>query len=726
MRSRRSNRLGEFLAFVAASGSGGAAAFSPASPTGRPSVDAVLSGLAVGTATYAAAWAPRWVLVLTAGSALIAGVAPLLIVIAAASMMLSLWICARRCNAPVLRAVAAGASLNVLCWAELHGFFGLSAMVALGTGLFLLAAGLHSRPRRLRRRVWTMAGVSLGLVVAALVAFGLTAADVRSKVQDAHRHVASGMELLRDGEYDDAAAEFEAASTALTNVERGLDDPLGIGAGFVPVVSQHRTAALRLAEAGSAATERLGAALRQVDLESIGPVGGTISLAAIAALDSPLDDVDTALRQLDDAVSDVQSPWLIDPFRDRLDEIHVEIAENAPSLQLIRDTVALAPRMLGDDAERVYLVLFTTPAEARGVGGFPGNYAELTARQGHIEMTGFGRASELEELARATRATVPGPQGFLDRYAQFIFNRDGLLGAAPIRNLTMTPHFPWVGEVAAQLYEQITGVSLDGVMVVDPFVIQELLAFTGPIELNELSSTLTADNAAQFLLIDQYVESSDDVERLEALDEAGNRAFEAFLETDIPDPNAVVDAFGPLVDERRLLLWSPHADEQNLLRELGLLGEVPDPAGSNGWSVTVNNAAASKLDSFLQRTVSYQVTTDPATAESVSILHVELTNTAPAQGLPDYIIGNLVGLPRGTSRLWVSFYSATPLQDASLDHEAVALAPGIERGWNVYSTYVDIPPGQTVLFELTFAGHVAEPSRIVTWTQPLTLEQTTG
>ena len=41
------------------------------------------------------------------------------------------------------------------------------------------------------------------------------------------------------------------------------------------------------------------------------------------------------------------------------------------------------------------------------------------------------------------------------------------------------------------------------------------------------------------------------------------------------------------------------------------------------------------------------------------------------------------------------------------------------QGWNVYSRFVDIPPGGTVTFELELAGTVANPDELVTWEQPM-------
>jgi hypothetical protein len=37
----------------------------------------------------------------------------------------------------------------------------------------------------------------------------------------------------------------------------------------------------------------------------------------------------------------------------------------------------------------------------------------------------------------------------------------------------------------------------------------------------------------------------------------------------------------------------------------------------------------------------------------------------------------------------------------------------------VYSLYVDLAPGQTKSFDLQLSGVVADPSRVVTWTQPM-------
>ena len=49
------------------------------------------------------------------------------------------------------------------------------------------------------------------------------------------------------------------------------------------------------------------------------------------------------------------------------------------------------------------------------------------------------------------------------------------------------------------------------------------------------------------------------------------------------------------------------------------------------------------------------------------------------------------------------------------------MSPGREANWNVYTCYIDVPPGATRSFELHFTGRLDRPDDIVTWTQPLSL-----
>lgn len=717
----RRNLVVEHVAAAIAYGGGAAAAFAPPSPTGRPLVDATLIGAATAGAVYAAASAPWWALGVVAGVAVVAAVNPILVGVALVGLVVAIWVGVKRRNLPELRAVSAGISLNVLAWAELGGLFGLTALLGIASAVLLFVTGIRRRPRAVRTRAWQIVGAVGVLAALAAVGFGVAATGSRANLRNGNRLVNEGIAALNQGEFAVASERFSAASSALRRAEEQLGQPWTLGGSLVPVVSQHRAAVLDLSATGADELATVSDALATIDPETLGITAGRLDLAAVGALAEPFGRVDRALDRLATVVTAADSPWLVTPVADELASLSGRIADNALKVDNAVAAVDLAPTMLGVDGPAVYLVLFTSPAEARGLGGFIGNYAELTVTNGQLELTDFGRVSDLQQQAEAIGARVSGPAGFLARYGRFGFDNDGngAVGNASFSNLTMTPHFPWVGDVATQLYVQVTGRTVNGVIAMDAYVVQALLAYTGPIALSEFDVQLTSENAADYILRQQYELGADDnLQRIDALGEAAELTTNALLSGSLPEPTQLARDLGPLVAERRLLMWTADPAQQDLLRRVGVLGAIPPLDGGDGWSVAVTNASGNKIETYLERAFSYssQTADDGMTTGT---LRIELTNDAPRAGLPNYVIGNALGLPAGTSRLYVSAYSALGLTGATLDGVATGMEIETEAGWNVYSRFVDIPPGGTILLELQLRGAVADPGWIVTWTQPL-------
>ena len=102
-------------------------------------------------------------------------------------------------------------------------------------------------------------------------------------------------------------------------------------------------------------------------------------------------------------------------------------------------------------------------------------------------------------------------------------------------------------------------------------------------------------------------------------------------------------------------------------------------------------------------------------------MRIELTNTAPAEGLPNYVIGNRVGKPDGHEQPVVTLYSPLGLdQRHGRRRPSIGVTPGTEDGWNAYRFSVDIPSGGTATIEAHLSGTVEHPDAdVVTWTQPM-------
>lgn len=678
-----------------------------AEPTGSFAVDALLVTLSVTAVAWASASAPWWASAGSVGIAASIALDPIVAGIGAVAFAGALYVGLKRRDLAEWRAVIGGVAANVLIRSELEVFLGLSAIIGIAIGLAVIVVGLRRRPRAIRTRGWITLGSVGGLMILAVIGVALAGLSARPDATAGVDAARSGIASLNRGEYEAAADRFDEAAQSFGAADDRLGGVVALPSRLLPGVAQNVRAGADLADAASVALGEAATALRDVDPASITVSGGQVDLAQVAAVSEPLGRVQAALEQLSDATEQARSPWLVDRLTQELDELEVELDDEAPRLQNAIDAVDLAPQMLGGDGQRRYLVLFTTPAEARGLGGFPGNYAEVVIDNGRLRIEGFDRRSDLEQVIRDNGASCAAcPEEFLNSYGGFGFTSgpDGGVDPRAWSNITMPAHFPHVAETAAVLYPQSGGRSIDGVIVMDPYVIAALMEYSGPITLPEFGVTVSADDAADFILREQYVLAGDDAnaDRIDALDTLGTQVIAQLLTGALPSPPDLISDLAPLVSERRLLLWTNDEAEQDLLERVGLLGSIPelDPV-DGGFSVSVTNGSASKIDVFLERDVSVDVVTSE-TGQRQLVADVQLTNTAPASGLPRYVIGNSVGLDRGSSRLYVTFYGPPDLEQAQLDGEALGTRPLREAGWSAFSTFVDFGPGESRNFRLVF------------------------
>jgi hypothetical protein len=160
---------------------------------------------------------------------------------------------------------------------------------------------------------------------------------------------------------------------------------------------------------------------------------------------------------------------------------------------------------------------------------------------------------------------------------------------------------------------------------------------------------------------------------------------------------------------------------QAALERTAASGAVPQ-TDAPYTGVVVVNQAANKLDYYLQRTITYERTGCGSTRQVT--VTAELTNTAPASGLPVYVT-NRADLPPDSARPGdnnddLNYYATKGglLESVSVDGVEVPVSAGFDRGHPVYSVNVELPRGKTttVVFKLT---EPAGTGSVETLTQPL-------
>ncbi len=727
-RVRRAVRLDERSAIAVALAGGIVAAFSDVDPTGDRVVGRILVGLAVATVSWAAASAPWWAVAGATGIAAVAVIDPTLTIIGAVGFVAALWVGVRKRDLAVVRAGCAALALNLLARSELEGFHGASAVIGIATGCALFVFGIRRRRRQTRKLAWGIVGGAAVLATLAIIGFGLGAVRARAMLTDGERLARDGIDQLGRGEFAEAAISFTTAGEVFTRASNELDRPWARPSQVVPVVAQNAGAVSDLAEVAGRTSTQLGEALAEIDPEQLRLVDGRFDLAAIEAVAAPLEAVQASIDELDATIDSSDSPWLVAPVRDRLSLLGEDIDENAEQLDNAVTTARLAPQLLGGDGTRHYLIMFTTPAEARGLGGFMGNFAELTVDDCRLTVSRFGRTAELNNGGTdPTARRITGPEDWVAQWGRYGFVNDaGTTGSVPWSNITMSPDFPATAQVVAELYPQSGGRPIDGVFAMDPYVLSVLLGFTGPVSIDATATELNADNVVEFLLETQYETATP--ERVDLLADVSQVTIDRLLSGGLPSPVQMAGGLGPVVEQGRLVGWAADDDEQALFTQIGLSGGLPALDGGDGLALVINNAAANKLDVYLERSVAYDATFDPATGQVTGTVTVVLTNTAPAGGLPDIVIGNQVELPPGTSRSLVSLYSGLRIGAATRDGAPVSYDAGVYGEWSTARQQVTLAPGASTTLTFAIDGQIERPAagyRIATREQPMVVPQAT-
>ena len=367
------------------------------------------------------------------------------------------------------------------------------------------------------------------------------------------------------------------------------------------------------------------------------------------------------------------------------------VAAHLPQLENAIDAVELAPRLLGADAPRSYLILFTSPVEARPFGGSRRQLRRVAGRRRATVRCCRGR-----RLPPATRCS------------------------ATCRQLrTSHESVPPPGRPTPAT----TGTTVDGVIAMDPHVLASLIGYAGPIHVESFDVGIDRWYAAQFLLHDQYVlDPGAGVPPPDAMDEVAPQTLDALLAGTLPDPTTLARDLGPLAADRRLQMWSADPPAQQLLDQIGLSEAAPSARRSRGMGGRLEQRRRQPSRWLPRSGHLVSVHRRPDSGTATAQIRVRLTNNAsPGEARADVIDNDPRAAP-GTSRVYVSAYSSLVLGEATIDGAVLATESGTESGWNVYSQYVDIPPGDVVTLEFQLVGHVDRPGEVVTWQQPMAVE----
>src|SRR3954468_13766197 len=358
-------------------------------------------------------------------------------------------------------------------------------------------------------------------------------------------------------------------------------------------------------------------------------------------------------------------------FADLIGGLHSTVARASQAAKLL-------PSMLGADGTRRYLLVIQTNAESRGLGGLPGVFAVVRAKNGKVGFERFGNDTDMTGQSHADLGS-----DFEKWYSSVGVERTFV-------NSTESPDMPSVARIWMSMWRDQTGERLDGSVATDPVALSYLLKVTGPFTMAD-GTVVSSDTVVRLSESDAYSRFRSTPARKRFFVKLGRETADHVLHGAGGHGTALLDALEHAAGERRLLVWSAHPDEETQLAPTSLGGLLPrGPAPFT--ALVVNNGAGSKLDYYLDRTVTYRPGECSGGRRSTTVT-VTLHNAAPTRGLPPYVVVRsdhpIWPPPPGTNRELATVYTTegTRLVHATLDGEDVTdrMLTAREQGHPLFS-----------------------------------------
>ncbi len=443
---------------------------------------------------------------------------------------------------------------------------------------------------------------------------------------------------------------------------------------------------------------------------------GRLDVQALRAEEPVLSKIAANAARLAAAARAIPEPRYVAVLGEARSQLQSQASDIANVLGNTALAAQLAPSLMGADGPRTYFMGFQTNAEARGTGGLMGGFGVLRFDNGKPSVESLGPNTELNKpfTPMSINPDFDQEYGYLNPTTDY-------------RNSNTSSHFPYAAQIWKSMWEQQSGMRVDGAIALDPIALSYILGATGPITLAD-GETVTKDNVVQLTESTVYIRfPTDQPARKRFLQTIADEVVKKITKP-VESPRKLLDALGRAVSERRISMWSSSPEDQKLLEETPLAHIIPDDPSPYA-EVVLNNLAGNKMDYYLDRKIEYVA--DGCDGDTrMSTVTVRLTNKLSpedAAGLPDYVAGHLGFFPgfplvdpRGTMITTVRLLTTQGAKVLSvlIDGKRSTVFGATERGHPSFDTPVSIHPGKTV--ELVFRlSEPASPGEARVPVQPL-------
>ena len=403
----------------------------------------------------------------------------------------------------------------------------------------------------------------------------------------------------------------------------------------------------------------------------------------------------------------------ISMIRSAYDKGETQLNDLADRVNALSNTFQILPTLLGDGQQRTYAVMAMTPSEMRSSGGLIGSVGDLTTSNGTVHIGDF----------RSNGDYLPYGIGDHSEDMKRVFTDEGPLHMSfDIRDLAVFPNTADSAVAMQSVWNRTPwgqGVPLDGVIMVDPVFLQQLIAINGNVTLPD-GTVLTGDNTAEFLMNTVYQKyPENETDALFGV-VAGQAMKSMFSHMDMGKLYKTGEMLGTMAKGRHFTMYAFDEHIEQGIQSAGFTGQTPSSETDPSVGIYLTEQNPSKMGWYIKRDAKIQ----RVNCDDGDLYHVEFTirNTMTedeAKSLPMYITGNNRA-NTGKAMEKILFYapeggSITNLMQlgGNVDAAKETMIDGVKA----YQAYVQVNPGQLVTY--TFDVCVSTKAE-----SPLTIDQT--
>ncbi len=543
--------------------------------------------------------------------------------------------------------------------------------------------------------------IILGVVVVTVLAsggvwVGVRGLPVREHLTQAAQTMRALQTQMRAGQTADARASLDALQRQTRAARHAADGLDWRALSHLPAVGANvsavRTVTTVLDQLSHDALPAMVDLTSTLRLDAVTPKNGTVDLTPLRTAAPTVATAHAAAARALSTVKPLTTADLWPQVRDAVTTLHDGLHTMTALLATAQRATDLVPSLLGARGRRTHLVLFQNPAELRATGGMPGAFLVVEADGGRVRLVDVGTASA--DLRAFDTPVLPIEPEMHSLYT----DRMGVFPA----DINFTPHFPTTAALAQEMYRRRTGVRVDGVIATDPVALSYLLRATGPVR-PQGGPVLSAANAVSQLLSRAYIDLPTGPAQDRYFASAARAVFDT-LSRGSANPTAALAALARAASERRILVWSSHAGEQQHIAGTVLAGEMPlDDGDRPTVGVFLNDGSGAKLGYYLSGNAAVRGGQCRSGGRRELALRVTVHSAAPTSGLPRAVLGLGLGGDPYTARTNIMIFAPAGggVVDARIDGQPAQIGMGRERGRFVAVATIFTKPGATSTVDVT-------------------------